>query len=149
MGTFGPLIGALITLKAMKACLGTLATITSRPTTTRAKTQMVKTYSRCAGKKTSMVLALIQKDGQPPLIALEVAQLPLCLRTLISRKASSFSRWRIYMLNQVMTTNQISRGSRRSLKNPTKSMVIQIGRFFLPLKKAAWMRLLRCQFELV
>merc|ERR1711899_270642 len=142
----GPLIGALITLKAMEACHGTLATITSRPTTTRAKTQMVKTYSRCAGKKTSMVLASIQKDGQPPLIALEVAQLLLCLRTLILRKASSFLRWRIYMLNQVMTTNLISR---RSPKSPTKSMVIQIGRFFLPLKKAAWMRLLRCQFALV
>merc|ERR1712156_970393 len=91
----------------------------------------------CADQKTSMVLALIQIDGQPPLIALEVARLPLCLRTLISRKASSFLRWRIYMLNQVMTTNLISRRSRKSPKSPTKSMVIQIGRFFLPLRKAA------------
>jgi hypothetical protein len=39
--------------------------------------------------------------------------------------------------------------SRRSRKSPTMDMVMQIGRFFLPLRKAAWMRLLRCQFALV
>jgi len=51
--------------------------------------------------------------------------------------AISFLRWRIYMLNQVMTKNLISKGSRRSPKSPTMNMVIQIGRFFLLLRKAA------------
>jgi len=40
------------------------------------------------------------------------------------------------MLNHLVTTIVISR-SRRSPKSPTKDMVIQIGRFFLPLRKAA------------
>jgi len=86
-----------------------------------------------------MVLASIQTDGQPPVIAMEVARLPLCLRTLISRKASSFLRWRIYMLNQVMTNHLVKTIviTRKSPKSPTKDMVMQIGRFFLPLRKAA------------
>lgn len=67
----------------------------------------------------------------------------------MSKKASSFSRWSIKIVNimNLLVMNNLI--IRRSLMTDMRDMVTQTGRFFLPLRRVVSMQLLRCQFALV
>ena len=74
------------------------------------------------------------------------AQPPLCHRMLLLKRASLFLRWSLKIVNNNVL---MSRKTQRSQKSPMKDMVMQTGRFFLPLRRVVSMQLLRWEFALV